>query len=106
MQEKFGRQATERAIWVSFSSLIFFVVASHIHMLYEPSAYDTSRLAYEYLLTPAPRIMLASLITFFIVQQFDSRLYGFFRHTFSAIPMIWVECGDDVLKSTAGYYFI
>src|SRR5438105_2686546 len=32
LQEKFGRQATQQAIYISFSALVFFAVMSYIHL--------------------------------------------------------------------------
>lgn len=90
LQDKYGRQAAQQAIWTSFSCLLFFVIMSHIHLLYEPSIYDHAQDAYSYILTPTPRIVIASLTTFFIVQQFDSRIYGLLRKI-SPFSAIWVS---------------
>ncbi|MFI4937616.1 MAG: queuosine precursor transporter [Candidatus Berkiellales bacterium] len=114
IQEKFGREAAQRAIWVSFGTLFFFIVMSQIHLLYQPSDFDQSQNAYTFLLTPTPRILLASLVTFFIVDQFDSRFYQFLRRRLSYLPMIWVsalsiavsQCLDTFLFSVLGLYGI
>ncbi|MGE3320074.1 MAG: queuosine precursor transporter [Candidatus Berkiella sp.] len=114
LQEKYGRQATQHAIWGSFSCLLFFVVMSQIHLHYEPSIYDHSQTAYDFLLTSSPRTMAASLITFLLVDQFDSRVYRFFRTRFANIPMLWVsgvtmclsQFLDTVLFSLLGLYGI
>jgi queuosine precursor transporter len=88
LQEKFGRQAAQQAIWASFSCLFFFAIMSYIHLCYEPSQYDQTQHAYLFLLSPTPRIILASLTTFFIVQQFDSYAYHVLRKRFPYLPMI------------------
>ncbi|HRE30895.1 MAG TPA: queuosine precursor transporter, partial [Candidatus Berkiella sp.] len=91
LQEKFGRKATQHAIWASLSCLLFFVIISQIHLLYEPSIHDHSQSSYEFILSASPRTMLASLVTFLIVDQFDSRVYGTFRQRLPKIPMLWVS---------------
>lgn len=112
LQEKYGRAAAQQAIWGSFSCLVFFAVMSQIHLFYEPSIYDTAQDAYAFLLTPAPRIMISSLITFLVVDQFDSRLYGVLRQKFPNISMILIsgvtmcfsQLLDTVLFSMLGLY--
>ncbi len=112
LQEKYGRKATQQAIWASFSGLVFFAVMTQIHLSYIPSVYDQSQEAYSFLLTPAPRIMISSLLTFLVVDQFDAKLYGYLRQRFPAISMILVSsltmgCSqllDTVLFSFLGLY--
>ncbi|MCS5712472.1 queuosine precursor transporter [Candidatus Berkiella aquae] len=114
LQEKYGRQATQHAIWASLSCLLFFVIISQIHLLYEPSLHDQSQTAYQLLLTASPRTMLASLVTFLIVDQFDSRAYRTFRQRLPNISMIWISGAtmclsqllDTVLFSLLGLYGI
>lgn len=114
LQEKYGRKASQQAIWTSFACLLFFVVVSQIHLMYEPSQYDYTQEAYQTLFKPAPRILLASLVTFFIVDQLDSRLYHYFRVQFPKISLLWIsaltigisQLFDTVLFSFFGLYSI
>lgn len=75
MQEYFGTKAAKRAIWASFLGLGFFVLMAQLHLAYVPSTYDTAQGAYTALLQPTPRILVGSLVAFFISQQCDRRLY-------------------------------
>lgn len=112
LQEKFGRQAAQQAIWGSFCCLFFFAIMAYIHLSYEPSVYDQTQSAYLYLLSPTPRIILASLTTFFIVQQFDSYLFHLLREHFPKLPMIaasaftlsFSQCLDTLLFGFLGLY--
>lgn len=112
LQEKYGRQATQQAIWASFSCLLFFTLMSQIHLSYLPSIHDNSQEAYAFLLAPAPRIMFSSLATFLLVDQFDARIYSLVRVKYPQIPMLWVSgltmCAsqllDTVLFSFLGLY--
>lgn len=91
LQEKFGRKATQQAIWISFSCLLFFILMSQIHLSYIPSVFDQTQTFYAALLTPAPRIMLASLTTFLIMQQLDSGLYHFLRQKLPQFSLFWIS---------------
>ncbi len=112
LQEKFGRQAAQQAIWASFSCLFFFAIMAYIHLSYVPSPYDQTQNAYLFLLSPTPRIILASLTTFFIVQQFDSYLFHQLRKNLPHLPMIGAsaftlcvsQCIDTLLFGFLGLY--
>lgn len=112
LREHYGKKAASNAIWTSFACLLFFVLMSQLHLLYIPSHYDTTQFAYEKLLSASPRLLIASLVTFLIVDQFNSHLYGTLRKQYPAIS-IWFISGitltisqliDTVLFSFIGLY--
>lgn len=88
MQEHFGAKAAKRAIWASFLALGFFVLGSQIHLAYVPSELDTAQSAYETLLAPTPRLLLGSLVAFFVSQQCDRWLYQHSQQWLSVVPPI------------------
>ena len=110
LQEKYGFEAAKKAIWVSFSGLLFFVVMSQIHLLYLPSAHDQTQTMYSLLLEPAPRLMAASLFTFLVVQFFDTKLYRFAREKcpnqpalfISALVMCFSQAIDTIMFTLLG----
>lgn len=79
LQERFGREESQRATWLCFGAMLFFALSTQIHLLFTPSDLDTMHGHYLELLMPAPRLFLASLVSFFVVQQFDVRFYGFLK---------------------------
>ncbi|MBS0289934.1 MAG: queuosine precursor transporter [Proteobacteria bacterium] len=91
LQEKYGRLAAQQAMWSSFGCLLFFALASQIHLIYQPSIYDQTQSAYHLLLNSAVRIIIASLITFLIVDQLDIRLYAFLRKNFPAVSITLIS---------------
>jgi len=109
-----GRDAAKKTIWISFFAMVFYVVVSQIHLFFIPSPHDTSQVHFASLLETAPRLLIASLATFFIVQQFDVRLYGFFQmrlarfswQTRSTICLLISQALDTVLFSLLGLYGI
>jgi uncharacterized integral membrane protein (TIGR00697 family) len=79
LQEYFGREIAKKTIYINFFALIFFAIIPQIHLWYMPSTFDISQGAFSLLLTPMPRIIVASFIAFFISQNVDYLLYGFLR---------------------------
>ena len=81
LQEYYGKAITKLAIWISFFVVVIFAISAYVHLLYIPFTDDTTHAAYVTVLSSTPRIVAASLFTYFVVQQFDMRLYGFLKST-------------------------
>lgn len=77
LQEKFGKEIAKKAIYISFFTLLFYLVMSQIHLWYMPASVDFMQEHYQLLLGQMPRIIIASLVAYFISQQTDRALYGF-----------------------------
>lgn len=82
LQEYFGKQAARLAIWLSFASGLLYIIMAQCHLYYKPSAFDTSDAHFFALLSPMPRIIIASLCTYLIAQRFDYYLFGVFKKIF------------------------
>lgn len=110
LQEYFGKKEAQRAIWICFYLMIFFALASQIHLLYVPSAHDVSHASFSVILSPAPRLLLASLATFFIVQSIDIKIFQVLvpklKHFAlrNALSLILSQLIDTVLFSILGLY--
>ena len=114
LQEYFGQEEAKKATWVCFFFMFFFVVVSQIHLFYLPSNADTTQGAFYQLLSVSPRLMIASLSVFFLVQQFDIRFFAFLKRLWptmnfafrAAVSLILSQFLDTVLFSFAGLYGI
>lgn len=112
LQEHFGQKEAKQATWICFFFMSFFVVASQLHLLYESSPYDTVHSAFEQILSPAPRLLAASMGVFFIVQQIDIRFFSFLKNYFPSssfalrvtITLVISQFLDTFLFSFAGLY--
>lgn len=112
LQEKFGREASQKATWISFGAMLFFALSTQIHLLYTPSPTDTMHQHYAELLSPAPRLFWASLTSFFIVQQVDVRLYAWLKQKLpnwgfssrSVTSLLITQALDTALFSTLGLW--
>jgi len=112
LQEYFGQEEAKKATWVCFFFMFFFAVVSQIHLLYQPSLYDTTQAAFVQILSLSPRLFLASMSVFFIVQQIDVRFFAFLKSRFpgwgfaarAAIALVVSQFLDTFLFSFAGLY--
>jgi queuosine precursor transporter len=76
LQEYFGKKVTKIAMQTNIVVLLLYLVLTQIHLWYLPSLGDITQSAYLVLLAPAPRILLASFVVYFMAQQIDYTLYG------------------------------
>ena len=111
-QERFGKSATKKLIWVNFFALGVFAVLSFIHVLYLPSSSDWAHTHFAPLLQHSPRIVGASFITYFVVQRIDVELFGFLRNRIGSFgltlfcSLMVSQVIDTVLFSFLGLYGI
>lgn len=78
LQEYFGKKTTKIAILISFFCLIFYLAMTQIHLIYYPSFADFTQNHFYCLFQFMPRIIISSVIAYFISQQADVKLYSFF----------------------------
>lgn len=112
LQEHYSKEDAKKATWICFFFMLFFAIASQLHLLYQPSSFDTTQAAYAQLLSPAPRLLFASMGVFFLVQQIDIRFFAFLKHNFpglgfpisASIALIVSQFLDTFLFSFAGLY--
>jgi queuosine precursor transporter len=76
LQEFFGQKSAKKATWICFFFMLFFTLMSQIHLAYLPSNFDTTHDAFLIILSPAPRLLIASLLVFFLVQRLDVALFA------------------------------
>ncbi len=79
LQEYYQRPAAQKAIWISFIAALFYTIITVLHLAYIPAPTDASNSCFVQLLQPMPRIVLASLVVYLVVQHIDSALYGFLK---------------------------
>lgn len=114
LQEYFGRAITQKAIVISFLGSLVYAVLSQIHLMYIPSACDTMHCHFSPLLEAMPRIIIASLVVYLVVQQLDCLLYEWLKKRFkgnflaSRVFSSAIVCQllDTILFSFLGLYGI
>jgi uncharacterized integral membrane protein (TIGR00697 family) len=114
LQEYFSRDDAKKAAWIAFFFMIFFAICSQLHLFYTPSAYDSSHAAFTTILSPTPRLLIASLTVFFVVQFFDMFFFAFLKKRWptasfslrAAITLTSSQLLDTFLFSFLGLYGI
>jgi uncharacterized integral membrane protein (TIGR00697 family) len=114
LREYFGQTAARKAVAICFFFMLFFTLASQLHLLYEPSPHDTAHSAFVTLLSPSPRLLIASMAVFLIVQFVDISLFAFIKDRMprlgfsirSSISLVFSQFLDTILFSFAGLYGI
>jgi uncharacterized integral membrane protein (TIGR00697 family) len=112
VQEYFGKELAQKTIIIGFCSTLFYTALSFLQVLYIPSTYDTAHIHFCALLAPMPRIVLASVFTYLIVQQIDFYLFGFLKKRMvnrsltvrNYISVSITQLIDTVLFSFLGLY--
>lgn len=112
LQQLYGKESAQRTIVLSFSAMLLFALLSQIHLLFTPSVFDTTQKSYAALLGVAPRLLAASLTTFYCVQQLDLFLFGkilkivprFSWKVRSSISLVISQGFDTLLFTLLGLY--
>lgn len=77
IQEYYGRELAKKTCLIALGAQVAFLFLSQLHVLYEPSLYDSTHEAFQVILTPYPRIAVASLSVFYLVQRFDIVIFQY-----------------------------
>jgi uncharacterized integral membrane protein (TIGR00697 family) len=114
LQEFYGHSIAKKTIWLNLGCLLFYTIISQIHLFYLPNSFDTMHIHFAPLLSLMPRITLASITVYLIVQFWDAWFYGklktkfsdlyFIRRTLAAASIS--QLIDTVLFSFLGLYGI
>lgn len=103
LQEYYGRDSARLALKISLLSLLFFSCMSQLHLLYLPLGSDP----FLPVLSSTPRIVMASIGVFYLVQQIDLRLFGLLKGPLAlrmAISLLATQFLDTALFSFFGLY--
>lgn len=92
LQEYFGKETAKKAGWLCFYCLSVFVSMSMLHLYYVPNPEDTTQAAYQLILAPAPRLVIASIATFLIVQQVDIQVFSFLKTQWPNLSLLKRNC--------------
>lgn len=103
LQEYYGRESAKLAVKISLVCLSFFAVMSQFHLLYLPIGSDP----FIPIFSSTPRIVIASIGVFYLVQQVDVRLFGLLKGRLAlrmAGSMLITQLLDTGLFSFFGLY--
>lgn len=90
LQRHYGEKIAKRAVLLCFGLLLIFLALSSLHLTYAPSPSDSYHFFYYQLLSPAPRIMLSSLLVAFLAQRLNIFLQGALQRSSLKIPSVLI----------------
>ena len=114
VQEYFGKKNAKKTLYLSLLFQICFMIVSILHLLYIPSIQDQTHDSFVKIFQNTPRIIIASIAVFFLVQRFDIFFYGLLKKKFEkktivmrlGFSSIISQFIDTVLFTFLGLYMI
>ncbi|MFA5074822.1 MAG: queuosine precursor transporter [Candidatus Babeliales bacterium] len=82
LQEYFEQNLAKKVIYINFFVSIFYLVMSQIHLIYVPNSYDYMQEHFLYILKFMPKLTVASIIAYFVVQILNLWFYKFLKKIF------------------------
>ncbi len=114
IQEYYGKECATRTCIIALGAQVALLFLSQLHIMYIPSVYDATHEAFNLILTPYPRIVIASFAVFYFVQRFDILIFQRMRDKLpfasfafrSTICLILSQLLDTILFSVFGLWGI
>lgn len=111
-QEYFGSSWAKKTIILNFYMMLVYLIVSQFHLWYIPNQFDSTHLHFDAIFSTMPRITIASISVYVLVQLFDTQLYGFLHRLCkgrylvgrSMISLLVSQLLDTVLFSFAALY--
>ena len=112
MQEWFGKFAVQKAILVNFIVSLFYLMLTQIHLWHIAAPSDLAHTHYDAIFSFMPRLVIASLTSYLVVQVADSIFYRWMAVATSGrwftgrnvISLCSSELVDTVMFSVLGLY--
>jgi uncharacterized integral membrane protein (TIGR00697 family) len=108
LQERYGKESARQASSLCLIVLLFFLLAAQLHLLYTPATLDTAHSSYSTIFSATPRLIIASVVTFYAVQRFDVWFFAQMRRgslpVRIAVSLTISQLLDTVLFSFLGLY--
>jgi len=79
LSEHFGAKEARRSVYLGFFSMIAFVVLMQVLLLFQVNEYDYAQEALRTLFGITPRIVIGSLLAYFVAQNIDVFLYEWLK---------------------------
>lgn len=83
LQEYHGKKITQKAIWISFAMLSFYLIMTQIHILYIPNHFDSMHDHFKEIFSLMPRLTISSICVYLAVQHLDAFIFGLLKKVFN-----------------------
>lgn len=104
LSEKYGKKDAQLSVNLGIATSIGFIILSQLWLQYTPAANDWAMESFRVIFSNTPRVMLASLLVYAIVQRLDVWLYhkwwDFTRKKFgSSERFLWLRNNGSTMLS-------
>ena len=100
LNEHFGRRVAQQAVWAGFGAGVFMLLTTQLTLAFTPNDFDTAQTAFATIFSPTTRIVLASLMTYLLVQSFDVWFFDWIKKK-TAGRALWLRNNLSTLVSQA-----
>ena len=100
VNEKFGREETQRMIWIAVFAQLAFLLFSYIGVSATAAPFFTGQAAFDAVFGNVPRVAAAGLFTFLVSESLDAYLFAWFRR-FTGGRHLWLRNAFSSLPSMA-----
>lgn len=100
LAENYGKKFAQKAVYIGFFSLIATSIIMKIAVSFTPidegvTMFENVKQIFDFM----PRLMLASLLAYFLSQSHDIWAYEFWRKKYSSTKYIWIRNNASTLVS-------
>jgi len=114
IQEIWGKNSAQKTIFISFACSLFYLIMGYFQIWYIPAPHDISHKHFHFIMNHSLRIIIASFISYLIVQYADTIMYGYLKRKMHGqyfiirnyISMFSSQLFDTILFSFLGLYGI
>ncbi|MDC7243560.1 MAG: queuosine precursor transporter [Sphaerochaetaceae bacterium] len=99
LSECFSKKESRKAIGIGFFALICLTLMMQLAIRFEPASSDFVQDSMLTIFSFMPRLMVASLIAYFISNHHDIFAYEFWKKRFPSTKMIWLRNNASTLVS-------
>ncbi|MCX5773403.1 MAG: queuosine precursor transporter [Fusobacteria bacterium] len=89
LNENYGPKVARRAVLIAFFILIIFILTMNFCFMFDTS---NNMAPFKAVFTPLFRYLVASLIAYFVSENTDILIYGFFKKRNPSFKLIWFRC--------------
>jgi uncharacterized integral membrane protein (TIGR00697 family) len=80
VHQKYGYQSAQKVVKISSFCLALYMIASQFQLGYSSEVQSSINQAFTIILSTSPRIVIASLFTFYVAQSLDCSIYNWLQN--------------------------
>lgn len=98
ISEHYGKKEARQAVWMGFFAALIGLVMTQFALRYEPNSFDFAQDSFDTLFTLTPRIVLASLASYLLVQHLDITIFHKLKEKFKG-KHLWLRNNISTLTA-------